>query len=158
MSVLANKKGSSKVCGWFSSIWPSWVWESQHASTENSWFLGHSRRSSSHRMAFFQSLKQNFVAERSSKVQIAFLKFTSSYNQVLVGCIIIPAVAEAEIINTGQSSHNPLQTPWLPWISYATQKLMLVSYKMVEKHAEAFHTFQWHFSKFKTEFYCISFF
>ena len=48
--------------------------------------------------------------------------------------------------------------PCLPWISYATQKLMLNSCKMVKKQSEAFHTFLCHFSKFKTEFYCISFF
>ena len=33
----------------------------------------------------------------------------------------------------------------LPWISYATQKLMLDSCTMVEKQSEAFHTFLWHF-------------
>ena len=44
-------------------------------------------------VAFFPSLKQNFIAYRSSKVQIAFLKFTSCDNQALVGCIPIPAVA-----------------------------------------------------------------
>ena len=38
-----------------------------------------------------------------------------------------------------------LQTPWLPWISYATQKLMLDSCKMLQKQSEAFHTFLWHF-------------
>ena len=43
--------------------------------------------------SFFPSLKQNFIAYRSSKVQIAFLKFTSCDNQVLVGCIPIAAVA-----------------------------------------------------------------
>ena len=43
------------------------------------------------------------------------------------------------------TSHHPSQTPWLPWISYATQKLMLDSCKMVEKQSEAFHTFLWHF-------------
>ena len=32
-------------------------------------------------------------------------------------------------------------TDSLPWISYATQKLMLDSCKMVEKQSEAFHTF-----------------
>ena len=37
------------------------------------------------------------------------------------------------------------QTPCLPWISYATQKLILNSCKMVEKQSEAFHTFLWHF-------------
>ena len=31
--------------------------------------------------------------------------------------------------------------------SYATQKLMLDSCKMVEKQSEAFHTFLWHFSQ-----------
>ena len=75
------KKGSSKICG---SVWLIWVWESQHASIGNSvsWSLGHSSRSSFHRMAFFPSLKQNFIA-----------KFTSCDNQALVGCIPIPAIA-----------------------------------------------------------------
>ena len=47
-------------------------------------------------VAFFPSLKHNFIAYRSSKVssrQIAFLKFTSCDNQALVGCIPIAAVA-----------------------------------------------------------------
>ena len=42
---------------------------------------------------FFPSLKQNFIADRSSKVQIAFLKFTSCDNQALLGYIPIAAVA-----------------------------------------------------------------
>ena len=90
-----QKKASSKVCGWICSVWPSWVWERQRASTGNSvsWSLGHSSRSSLHCLAFFPSLKQNFIAYRSSKVQIAFLKFTSCDNQALVGCIPIAAVA-----------------------------------------------------------------
>ena len=94
-SAVKKKKGSSKVCGWICSVWPSCVWESQNASTGNSvsWSPGHSSRSSFHRMAFFLSLKQNFIAYRSSKVQIAFLKFTSYDNQVLVGCIPIPTEA-----------------------------------------------------------------
>ncbi len=47
---LDRKKGSSKVFGWICSVWPSWVWESQHASTGNSvsWSLSHSSRSSFH--------------------------------------------------------------------------------------------------------------
>ena len=91
----SKKKGSSKVCGWIRSVWPSWIWESQHAFTGNSVSLSlrHSCRSSFHRMAFFLSLKQNSIAYRSPKVQIAFLKFTSCDNQVLVGCVPIPAVA-----------------------------------------------------------------
>ena len=40
-------------------------------------------------VAFFPSLKQDFIPQ----VQIAFLKFTSCDNQVLVRCIPIPAVA-----------------------------------------------------------------
>ena len=46
-----QKKGSSNVCWWIFSVWPFWVWESQHASTRNSvsWFLAHSSRSSFHR-------------------------------------------------------------------------------------------------------------
>ena len=51
---------------------------------------------------------------------------------------------------SSHTSHRPSQTPCLPWLSYATQKLMLDSCKMVEKQSEAFHTFLWHFSKFKT--------
>ena len=46
---------------------------------------------------------------------------------------------------TPLTSHHPSQTPCLPWISYATQKLMLDSCKMVEKQSEAFHTFLWQF-------------
>ena len=38
-----------------------------------------------------------------------------------------------------------------------TQKLMLDSCKMIQMQSEAFHTFLWLFSKFKTESYCISF-
>ena len=85
-----QKFGGGGIC----SVWPSWVWESQHASTGNSvsWSLDHSSRSSFHRMAFFLRLEQNFIAYCSSKVQIAFLKLTNCDNQALVGCIPIPAV------------------------------------------------------------------
>ena len=47
-------------------------------------------------VAFFSSLKQNFIAYRSSKVSPrpdCVLKFASSDNQALVGCIPIAAVA-----------------------------------------------------------------
>ena len=44
-------------------------------------------------VAFFPSLKLNFIAYRPSKVQIGFLKFNRCENQALVGCIPIPAVA-----------------------------------------------------------------
>ena len=47
-------------------------------------------------VAFFPSLKQNFVVYPSSKVSSrpdCILKFTSCDNQALVGCIPIAAVA-----------------------------------------------------------------
>ena len=46
------------------------------------------------------------------------------------------------------------QTPCLPWISYVTKKLMLDSFKMIQKQSEAFHTFLWHFffSRLKQNF------
>ena len=44
-------------------------------------------------VVFFPSLKQNFIAYRSSKVSDCILKFTSCNNQALVVCIPIPAVA-----------------------------------------------------------------
>ena len=40
---------------------------------------------------------------------------------------------------------TPLIIPHRLHVSYATQKLMLDSCKMVEKQSEAFHTFLWHF-------------
>ena len=43
------------------------------------------------------------------------------------------------------TSHHPSQAPCLPWISYATQKLMLDSCQMLQKQSEAYHTFLWHF-------------
>ena len=43
------------------------------------------------------------------------------------------------------TSHHPSQTLCLPWISYATQKLMLDSCKVLQKQSEASHTFLWHF-------------
>ena len=45
---------------------------------------------------------------------------------------------------SSHTSHHPSQTPCLPWISYATQKLMLDSCKILQKQSEAFHTFLWH--------------
>ena len=44
-------------------------------------------------VAFFPSLKHNFIVYRSSKVHIVFLKFTSSENQALAGCSPIAAIA-----------------------------------------------------------------
>ena len=46
---------------------------------------------------------------------------------------------------SSHTNHHPSQTPYLPWISYATQKPLLDSCKMVEKQSEAVHTFLWHF-------------
>ena len=49
---------------------------------------------------------------------------------------------------SSHTSNHPSQTPCLPWISYANQKLMLDSCKTVKKQSEAFHTFLWLFSNF----------
>ena len=110
MPVL-SKKGSSKVCGWICSIWPSWVWESQHASTgySVSWSLGHSSRSSFHRMAFFPSLKQDFFAYRSSKVSDCIFEipqlWQSGFSRVYSNCCCSYSF-EAKIIKIGRSSHK----------------------------------------------------
>ena len=53
---------------------------------------------------------------------------------------------------SSHTSHHPSQTPCLPRISYAIKKLMLNSWKMVEKQSGAFHTFLWHFSSLKQNF------
>ena len=108
-----SKKGSAKVCGWICSVWPAWVWESQHASTGNSvsWPLGHSSRSSFHCMAFFPSLKQNYIAYRSSKVssrpdcifeihQLWQSGFIRVYSNYCCSCSF-----ETEIIKLGLSFH-----------------------------------------------------
>ena len=77
-----------------------------------SWFLGHSTRSNFHRMAFFPSLKHNFIAYHSSKVQIAFglhlhfgihqlwqSGFSRVYSNSSCNCSLEP-----KIIKIGQSS------------------------------------------------------
>ena len=63
------------------------------------WWSLHARCSKSslkHSMRFcgiFPSLKQNFIAYRSSKVSDCIFKFISYDSQALVGCIPIPVVA-----------------------------------------------------------------
>ena len=64
-----------------------------------------------------------------------------------------------DFLTPSHTSHHPSQTPCLPWISYATQKLMLDSCKMGWKAVWSIpYVSCGIFSKFKTEFYCISFF
>ena len=46
---------------------------------------------------------------------------------------------------SSHTSYHPSQTPCLPWISYATQKPMLDTCKMVQRQSKAFHTFLYHF-------------
>ena len=110
MPVLP-KKGSSKVCGWICSVWPSCVWESQHASPGNSvsCSLGHSSRSSFHHMAFFSKFKTEFycisffwspdcIFEIHQLWQSGFSKV---YSNSCCSCWFEP-----EIINIGQSSYK----------------------------------------------------
>ena len=75
-----------------------WVLESQYASTGNSvsWSLGHSNISTFHRIAFFPSLKHNFITYHSSKVQ---------FSRVYSNCCCSYSF-EPEIIKIGQSSHK----------------------------------------------------
>ena len=56
-----------------------------------------------------------------------------------------PLANQLWCINSSHTFHHPSQTPCLPWISYATQKLMLNSCKMLQKQSETFHTFLWLF-------------
>ena len=110
MPVL-SKKGSSNVCGWICFVWPSWVWESQHASTGKSvsGSLGHTSRSCFHPMAFFPSLKQNFITYRSSSHPDCIFEihqlwqsgFSRVYSNCYCSCSFKP-----EIIKIGQSSHE----------------------------------------------------
>ena len=46
---------------------------------------------------------------------------------------------------SSHTSHHPSQISCLPWIFYATQKLMLDSWNMVQKQFEEFHKFLWNF-------------
>ena len=46
-------------------------------------------------------------------------------------------------------SFHTSHTTCIPWISSATQKLMLDSCKMLQKQSDAFHTFLWHFPSLK---------
>ena len=57
-----------------------------------------------------------------------------------------------QLLYSSHTSHHPSQTPCLPWISYATQKLMFDACKMLQKQSEAFHTFLWHFLILKQNF------
>ena len=107
----SQRKRSSKVCGWICSIWPSWVWKSQYASTGNSvsWSLGHSSRSSFHNMAFCPSLKHNFIAYRSSKVSDCIFEihqlWQSGFNRVYSNCYCSCSF-KPEILKIGPSSHT----------------------------------------------------
>ena len=78
----------------------------------DSWSLSHSSRSSFHRIAFFPSLTQNFIAYRSSKVssrpdwifeihQLWQLGFSRVYSNCCCSCSF-----ETEIIIIGQSSNK----------------------------------------------------
>ena len=106
-----QKKGSSKVWGWICSVWPSWVWKSQLASTGNSvsWSLSQSSISSFYGMAFFPSLKQNFIAYRSSSRPDCIFEihqlWQSGFSRVYSNCCCSCSF-EPEITKISQSSHK----------------------------------------------------
>ena len=60
------------------------------------------------------------------------------------------------VISSGCNALVPFQKlhegPCLPWIPYATLKLLLDSCKLLQKQSEGFHTFLWHFSSLKQNF------
>ena len=56
------------------------------------------------------------------------------------------------------TSHHPLQTPCLLWISYATKNWCLIHASCSKSSLKYSIRFSGIFSKLKTEFYCISFF
>ena len=71
------------------SLMPLKNWCSIHA-----WWFRSSLKHSIHFCGIFSKFKTEFYCIlKCPRVQIAFLKFTSCDNQVLVGCIPIPAVA-----------------------------------------------------------------
>ena len=106
-----SKKASSNVWGWICSVWPSWAWENQHAYSANSvsWSLVYSSRSSFHRMAFFPSLKQNFIAYRSSSRPDCIFEihqqWQSSFSRMYSNCCCSCSF-EAGIIKIGLWSHK----------------------------------------------------
>ena len=183
-ACAVKKKGSSKVCGWICSDWPSWFWESQHTSTGNLWSLGHSCRSSFHHWSpEHQELRDlNWSAQPSPcchdnvflsvlpwapwdklRANLPHLQFLanncvySSHTDIKLCTYCLyrhTTVIIHEILYLADqlwcidflTPPTPLIiTHRLPWISCATQKLMLDSCKMVQRQSEAFHTFLWHF-------------
>ena len=50
-----------------------------------------------------------------------------------------------DFLTLAHLSSSITDSPWLPWISYAAQKLMLDSCKMLQKQSDASHTFLCHF-------------
>ena len=97
--------------GVIKSSWPFLIWESQHAPSGNSVSrsLGYSSRSSFHRMVFFPSFKQNFIAYRSSSRpdcsfeihQLWQSGFSRLYSNSCCSCSFEP-----EIIKVGLSSYK----------------------------------------------------
>ena len=88
-----------------------------------------------------------------------FLNFLINLNIVTLTLIFGQSTLVYWLPYSFHTSYHPSQTPCLPWISYATQKLMLDSCKMLQKQSEAFHTFLWHFfPSLKQNFigYCFS--
>ena len=92
--------------------------------------MGHSSRSSFHHIAFFPSLKQNFIAYRSSKFSDCIFEihqlFQSGFNRVYSNSSC-SSWFEAEIIKNGQSSYkmyinNILNFQESTTITYACKK------------------------------------
>ena len=203
MPVL-SKKGSSNVCGWISSVWPSRVWESQHASTGNSLSLGlwviavdpafiaghqsikicgiwidqldHLRAVMA--TSFFLMFSEHpWDKLRANLPHLQFLtnNYVYSYQTDIELCTYCLYRPTAVLIHENLYLANQLWcsdflTPPSPLIiphrlpvfheSFMPLKKWFSIHArwLVQKQSEAFYMFLWHFSKLKTEFYCISFF
>ena len=202
MLVLSKKKGSSKVCECICSVWPSWVWESQHASTGDSvsWSLDHSSRSSFRRRSpehqelqdlnwsarpspcchdnvFLSDLllstlgtnfAQNFRILSSSRI-IVYSSHTD--NKLCNYCLYrYPTVLIHEILYLANqlwfsdflTLHTPLIIPHrLPAFLESLMPLKTDAGFMKDAPNTVWsipYVFCGIFSKFKAEFYCISFF
>ena len=192
-----QKKGSSKVCGWICSIWPSWVWESQNAYTGNSVSWSRSSTSSFYRRSpeYQEQQDLNRTARPSpcchdnvflsdllwaplgQTARKSFRIFSSSR---IIVCTVPTLTSNCELI-VSIDTRRSLSMKFFIWpINYGVQTSLLLTHfslslidslpslnllchsktdvrwsKISLKHSVRFYGI---FSKFKTEFYCKSFF
>ena len=117
----------SQCQSWSNSLWQGWSYGLVHCPGGNGHCTDLKSAGLFRRNLFLNSLKT---------VNIVTQTLTLTHGQ---------STLVYWIPYSSHTSHHSSQTPCLPWISYATQKLMLDSCKMLQKQSESFHTFLWHF-------------